>query len=699
MVMPPMGPPMGPPPPDPMMGAPMGPPGMGMGMPMLDPELLLQMGQAVREAMEAQAEQMMQPVYPKWYDPKHYPKPDAGATLVKARQLEAEFAPLRTRMQEEIESARLDWYGHFRDFDQDEDDPWYDTSIQGEIELLAYQIADANVSFDAPAPTVDLRDEAGKKIDFALAAMDHAARLHAETGNGTIELEKARTLLTTGRLAWHCTLNLDADEGEMPFNEYLVDPISCFPVFEGKRGMGMMVRSYQTTLGEAVASFDDDKRSMRKKYLTNPVKTSDGKDTKRLDEGTAVEVVEYWDRRWRMVFINGDLAREPVEHAYGFVPFVYTISALGLPGYMRDLMDRAHSELEAVTTWSHNRDVANPYKGIGIPSLLKKPTRQREAVYARMMQAFKKSMDPPLVAELDDIVYKDGVPDISRSSGDVSPIRKDRQAIQEIPTNPNANVLIPLLQGVQDNGARLMQPPTAHGLNDKSNVSGYATQGLNEAGRIKLVPHLKTLEKFERQCMEMRFRMYRDWGYLIQQGPERPFGILTLPRHEAGPFEDQAFELTPGDLKRAGIRIEVSMSSLPMQMLGPLANAIGMYMQMGLMDEIGALKLLNTQNPYKTLERIRESQMLADPVIQEMQTIERLRDAGLNDYADYFVARKMSEKMMDAMGPPQPDPMMGGSGAMGDSQAAMGAPPGPGSGPPPAEAPVNAPTSPIGTEY
>ena len=684
MVMPPMGPP-----PDPMMG---GPAAMPMGpSPMMDPELLLQMGQAVRQAMEAQAEQMLRPSYPKWYDPKHFPKPDAGAVLTKARALEAEFAPLRARMQEEVESARLDWYGHFRDFDQDEDDPWVDTSIQGEIELLAYQLADANISFDAPAPTVDLRDEAGKKIDFALSAMDHAARLHADTGNGTIELEKARTLLTTGRLAWHCTLNLDADEGEMPFNEYLVDPMSCFPVFEGRRGLGMMVRIYQTTLGEAIADFDDGKRTMAKKYLANSVVKPSKDDEKRLDEGSAVEVIEYWDRRWRLIFINGKQARDPLEHEYGFVPFVYTLSAIGLPGFMREATD-GRTDSAAVTTWSNNRDVANPHKGIGIPSLLKKPTRQREAVYARMMQAFKKSMDPPLVAELDDITYKDGVPDISRASGDVSPIRKDRQAIQEIPTNPNANVLMPILQGVADNGARLTQPPTAHGLNDKSNVSGYATQGLNEAGRIKLVPHLKTLEKFERQCMEMRFRMFRDWGYLIQQGEDAPFGVLTLPRHEAGPFEDQAFELTPGDLKRAGIRIEVSMNSMPLQMLGPLANAIGMYMQMGLMDEIGALKLLNTQNPYKTLERIRESQLLADPVIQEMQAIERLREAGLTDYADYFVARKMSEKMMQMMGP-QGQP--GGSGAMGDSQAAMGQPPPPDNG---AGRPTEAPTSPIGTE-
>lgn len=690
MVMPEMAPPTDP------MAPPMGGPPMGapMGMPMLDPELLLQMGQAVREAMEAQAEQMMQPVYPKWYKPEHYPKPDPGAALTKVKALEAEFSPLRSRMQEEIESARLDWYGTFRDFDKDEDDPWVDTSIQGEIELLAYQLADSQVSFDAPARRRDLEDEAGKKVDFALASLEHAERLHMASGNGSLAVEKARTLLTTGRLAWHCMLNLDADEGEMPFIEYLVDPLSCFPVFEARRGLALMGRAYQTTLGEAIAAFDDEDRSMYKKYIENPAKKNDGSPDK-LGEESAIEVIEYWDRRWRLVFIKGELARPPIEHAYGFVPFVYTLSALGMPAYMRDLSSNETSRTDLTTAWTHNRDVANPYKGIGIPSLLKKPTRQREAVYARMMQAFKKSMDPPLVVELDDVVYKDGAPDISRLSGDISPIRKDRQAVQEVPTNPNANVLMPILQGVADNGARLTQPPTAHGLNDKSNVSGYATQGLNEAGRIKLVPHLKTLEAFEAACMEMRFRMYRDWGYLIQQGSEAPFGVLTVPRHDASPFEDQVFDLTPGDLRRAGIAIDVSMNSLPMQMLGPLGNAITIFMQAGLMDPIGALKLLNVQNPYKTLERIRESALLADPVIQEMQAIERLRDAGLHDYADYFMARKMSEQMMQMMGPAQPPGGPAGPGAMGESQAAMGSPPPPENG---AGRPATAPTSPIGTE-
>src|SRR5690606_36933370 len=394
----------------------------------------------------------------------------------------------------------------FNDYDPDEDDQWLDTSIQGEIELIAYQLADANISFDAPAKTLDLQDEAAKKVDFAMAALCHAERLHALGGNGPLKIEKAKTLLTTGRLAWHCLLNLDAEEDEMPFIEQLVDPSTCYPVFEAHKGMRIMVRVYQSTVGQAVAAFDDADGTMYKRLIENPVKGRKQTDPDKRREEELCEVIEYWDRRWRMIFIDEQLARDPVEHKYGFVPFVYKVGPLGVPAYLRTT---DHGTAIGAHDYHryYNRDVSMPTKGVGLPTLMKLPTRLREAVYTRMLTAFSKSIDPPLVVELDDVTYPMGAPDISRTRGDVTELRMNRHAVQEIPTNPNANVLMPILQGVADNTSRLAQPPTAHGLNDHSNVSGYATQGLNEAGRIKLVPWLRTLEEFERECMEMRFRM------------------------------------------------------------------------------------------------------------------------------------------------------------------------------------------------
>jgi hypothetical protein len=661
-----------------------------MGAPVA-PDALLHMSLAIQEIMDAQAELLMQPTYPKWYRPEDYPRPRAEAMLAKARALESEFAPLRARILDEIQLARMDKAGVPRDFDKNEDDPWVDTSISGEIELIAYQLADSVLTFDATPRHRDEEDEAAKKVDFARAALDHARALHAAAGNGNLELEKARTLLTTGRLAWHCTLNLDADADELPFIEHLVDPTSCYPIFEAHKGLRVMVRSYQTTVGEAVAAFDTVDNALYQKIVLDVMAKQPDRHKRREEE--ACEVVEYWDRRWRAVFIDGDLIRAPMEHAYGFVPFVYKLSALGMPAYLRDPAggDRDGYRNDTLLRSLSNRDVAMPYKGMGLPSLLKKPTAQREAVYTTMMKAFSVSVEPPIVVEADDIVAPQGVPTISRLKGDASLIKMGHHKVQEIPTNPNGGVMMPILQAVADNGARLTLPPTVHGLNDHSNVSGYATQGLNEAGRIKLVPWQRTLEDFERECMELRFRIFRDWGWLVGDATgEGEVGTIMVPRQDAPPGEEQMVALSPGDLKRAGIKITASMSTLPLQMLGPVANAVGLLMQMGIEDEIGAMKLLNVANPYKKLERIRMNKFYNDPDYLEAKGLKQLAERD-PELAAYFMLKKMTAAQAEAQAPPPGQPPMG---VMGDSQAAMGQGPGPGSGP---QGPL-APPDPFGVE-
>lgn len=660
---------------------------------MPDPARILEMANMVQKAMEQQAEMILAPRYPSWYRETDYPKPEAGAMLQKAQQLEAEFTPLRRRMQEELRSAQMKDSGVFAEDKENPDtEPWVDTSISGEIELISYQLADAELRFSATPRRRDLRDEAANIVDFAESCIESAERIHARTGNGSLKVEKARTLLTTGRLAWHCMLNLDADEDEMPFVEHLVDPASCYPVFESHRGLRIMVRSYQTTVGEAVAEYDTSSGDMYESLIApiNRERARTQQKSKRREEESC-SVIEYWDRRWRAIFIDGQLAREPMEHKYGFVPFVYKLSALGMPAFMRD----PENDLlisETGETYFHNRDVSMPTKGIGLPTLMRIPTRLREAFYTRLLTAWSKSVDPPIGVYMDDVAYSQGTPSVDRSRNAINPFKMGRHELVDVPVTPDGNVMAPLLQGVADNTARLQQPPTAHGLNDHSNVSGYATQGLNEAGRIKLVPHLRTLEEFETECMEMRLRMFRDWGYLVKQGSDGEYGSLAVPHVDASPHEDQVFELTPGDLKRAGIKITASLTSMPLQMLGPVANAVGILMQLGLADEVQAHKLLNTKNPYKVMERVNINKVLNDPIVLESEAIQALMEKGEVGRAAYITARKMNMKAQEMA---QGAGGAGPSSPMGDSQAAMGRPPGPGSGP---QGPVGPPSSPVGTE-
>ena len=669
-------------------------------MAMLDPEQMLRVEQAVKQAIDDQVAALTTPMYPPWYREEDYPKPDKGKIIAKARQLETAFAPLREQIREDYELARQEVHGAFRDFNALEDNAWKDTGIVGEIELIASQLADANLSFDAPARTMDDADESGRKVDFAIACKQEARRLHAAAGNGPLDLDIARTLLLTGRLAWHIMLNPDVDEDEMPFIEHLIDPVTCFPVFESHKGLRLMVRVFTTTVADAIGAYSTTEHDLSDLLES---RGKDGKFKKARDENEVCEIIEYWDRRWRAVFLDGELILGPVDHNFGFVPFVYKLGGLGMPAHLKDPGTATTADLRGFAYHSsyNARDVSMPHKGISLVRMLRMPHLLREAVMTKVLRAFDISLEPPVAVEMDDITYNQGTPEIDRGRNAVNPLKMNRQAVSPIPVTPDTAMLGPMLQGMSDNTARLQLPPQAHGINDKSNVSGYATNSQLDAGLVKLVPHKKTIEEFEAECMQMRFRLFRDWGHMVRQGASGRQGELLVPRADAMPDEDQTFALTPVDLRKSGIKINVTLSTLPIQMLGPLGNAVNIWMNMGLMDPLTALKLRQDPNPHKTLQRIKLYRLLEDETIQELELMEGLRREGLDGYARYIMMRKMQEKMTpSAMGGGAMDGMSGGANGgpvqtvVGDSNAAYGQGPGAGSGP---QGPMP-PSSPLGTE-
>src|SRR5690606_21433822 len=115
---------------------------------------------------------------------------------------------------------------------------------------------------------------------------------------------------------------------------------------------------------------------------------------------------------------------------------------------------------------------------------------------------------------------------------------------------------------------------------------------------------------------------------------------------------------------------------------------ISILKNLGLIDDVRALKLLQDPNPHKTLKRVQVEKALKDPVIEEIRVIEGLVSEGLEGYAQFFLARTMGQKMQDQMaatgGGAQAGIPGGGSPVqttVGDTNAQHGYGPGPGSGP------------------
>lgn len=650
---------------------------------LIPPDTMNELSKVVQAAIDSQIEAMTKPMYPRWYREKDYPKPDPGKAFSKVKNLEGEFGAVRNQITEDYRTWFNKTSGVFHDFNSDDDDAWIDSAITSEVELIAYQLADAGLSFDAPATVMADEDESERKIDFALACHADAIRQHSISGHGSLQLDKARQLLVTGRLVWHVTLNLDADEGEMPFNETMVDPATCYPVFENKRGLKIMARSYTSTVADAVGAFSTADNDLSWLYEG---RGKDGKFQKSRKETDTCQINEYWDRRWRIVWLDGQTIVGPIRHDYGFVPYVYKLGGLGMPGYMSDPTTMRHSDLDQLSygySWNP-RDVSNPSKGISLVRLLRTPHMLKEAVLTKMLTAFDKSLNPPVDVYMDDLTYSQGTPERSNDKNALNPVKMGRQEFRPQTVDPSPQLMNIALSGAQENMGKLTMPPTAHGLNDKSNVAGYATNVLNEAGQVKLVPHKKILAEFEQECMEMRFRMYRDWGHLIQQGEYGNRGELTIPHSDVDPGQPRAFTLTPADLRGTGIKINVHLRSMSVQMLGVAGNSINILMQAGLMDKLTALRLLEDPNPHKTIRRVNADALLDDPVIKEMRVIETLRQEGMHEWADFYMQRKM--------GPPPGSDPAGGAPALdqggspvgtvvGDSNAQYGFGPGPGSGP------------------
>jgi hypothetical protein len=437
-----------------------------------------------------------------------------------------------------------------------------------------------------------------------------------------------------------------------------------------------MVRVYWATVGETVGAYENAEHHLRATYLEGEA-TPSGPKKRREEERT--EVIEYWDRRWRLVFMDNQVILGPVEHNYGFVPFIYKLGPLGLPSFMRD-PGQATSDQYTIGASYQSRDVSMPHKGLSLVDLLRRPHELYEAVMTRMLTAFQKEVKPAYIAELDEMTYPDGAPDVSDASGAVNQVKAGRQTIKRFSEPVASSAASPMLNGAVENMARLTQPATAHGANNQSNVSGFATQGLNESGRIKLVGWQQTLEEYHAECGEMDLRLLRDWGHELAQG-NGAFGEFVIPRFDAPLHEDQSFTLTAEELEETGIRVRASLSTISLSQLGGVANAMSILKNMGAIDDIRIMRLIGDPNPYKTQARIRANTIINDPDLIEAQALQGLDQEGFGWIAQYMMWKKMqgggNGPPQLGAGPPQ------GPQAIGNSLPALGQPPGPGSGPPP----------------
>jgi hypothetical protein len=607
---------------------------------------------------------------------KQPPEPDKGEIEALKADLESTESGYVERVREIREALRP--ANSVGAFDEDEE-PFYDSSLLDEMKLVTNIGGGIDPSIDVPAKDPSLAEDVQSVEDALYQWREDAIRQYARRRRGSLQHAKFWSLAESGRIATRCVL--DPSDPTDPFDELLADPATVYFVEGGKYGPSHVVRVYRDTVGNVLADYGDEKGKLRRKLLDGA--GDDGKTKggwfrrggpQALRLNDEVEVTEYWDTWYRAVLVDGRTAVAPTPHEYGRVPWVITGSGIngpnfGLPyvgGTTEDdkgrYRDQSYVQDRIRTHWQH------------------------EATMSRFFSELKKKKDWFLYQ--DDFAAEKGTRDpmTGDGGGNVNPALKDREAWQEIDTSPHPNVFGPVIAAIQSNRMTQGMPPSAYGVNQNSNVSGYALEGLNESGKDKMTTLLLGMERHEEELNEMKLDFYRNFGHLIVDEEGVPGGYVTIKRKQPKTDQAPAFVLEPETIDRTGTRVAVKMNALRLQNLPALYNAGRMGIELGVMTRTRLMELAGERNPQRIRDEWLYEQMMTHPEIQKMAMYKAAKEMADPEAAEFFLSLIQGSGNNGGGGPPQPQqagmPPPDPTGGMNvTSLPGFGMPPGPGSGP------------------
>lgn len=631
-------------------------PGIGPEAFLPPPPGTLEMQDAVLDGLmttlRSQAKEEMQPIYEEWFRKEDWPKPDPASAFTDANRIFSEFGELHQRIH-----ADREWLYGFRSAvfgDASPDERRHaqiDVSAKADFELMVSQLGSLEPTYLPVADQISDRDEAADKADFLYACDDDDEYHHAISVRGPWKMELARNALGDGYIVSQEKLILKAGRGEMPFRSTLIDPTTCAWVVENDRGICTFIRKYTCRVREAIASFDYDGKIRRK---LKEGRDTNGKFVTKRQDHEECEIVEYWDRWWKLIWMDGELLCGPDEHFAGEPPYIVQVGALGRSGSASSAMPN-RVEIEGRPGYFHVTSIGSgselAQKGLSHVHLLRYPHQLREAIMNRALWAFRFAHNPAMVVEQDDIAAEQGVEPISRDPGALNVTLAGHEKIDQLPGSPDAASLGPLMQILGDSLAKTSMPLQAYGMSTDSNVSGFAVESLGESGRDKLTPHLLTIQAYRQQRAEKRLRMYGNFGFFTTQGTN-DIGTLVVPRQKANPGSPAHFLLTPQMIRETSPRVRVKMNSLRIQNLPAVANTILQLRSAGLLTRHDALeRYLSDPNPYRTMKELDLEAATGDPDSIESELLEFAIEQGELKTAAMLVKR-LNQRKQPAQGLP-----------------------------------------------
>lgn len=566
----------------------------------------------------------------------------------------------------------------FKHFDPKKDSRYYSPMLINEIKLLVSKGAASDYRFEMPFVDPAHTEATQQCEDFLYECDRQAARLWAGSGYGDMEMDAWYTLATKGRLVQFIQPCIESEDHFL--TERLMDPSNTYPTWAGERGLERVTRMYDAAAAEVIGDYDPDgSLGVEAKIIGKILK---GGRERVYENDTRGQVVQYWDRWWYVVLFDGiEVISTP--HEYGFVPFVFTAGNTGLPKFLNEINVNG----DPVTT--RLRDTLKKAKYGSYIDHMKEFAGIREAIGTVFLSVMAKMDDPAQVIYQDQVAEAQGTPSISRDRGAVNPLKKDREELADLPENklPPA-VFEPFYRMFGQDASSTFLPEAAHGVGAGANQSGNALENLFEVGNDKFVGLYKAMAQHKAAVASMRLALWRDWGHSWKDSRGK-FGRMMVPypasrRADMAKTAPPAYEFLPETVEMVGTTVEVDYTSVRLQNLTQLGNAVMIWQQAKAMSAREAMEIRGVRNPDAVLDQIMVETLMTDPDMIKLKALSALKKV------DPELAAKYEEMVMGAGGgganaagtPPKAGPNSSAMNLTGMGMGAQGPTGRPGTGGP-----------------
>lgn len=585
------------------------------------------------------------PAIPSWYTKPKKPKPDD--VIARARQEQEDHAlrlELANEGNERLAGQRRGLFARdVKDYLKGEIDAPPITILRSEHNMACAYISSMDIGVSAMNNITINEEESAIKEDAAHYWFDCEQRQHVVEWGADLQRAKVDLLQRYGMLVGYDAPDFDKECG---LDMRLLNPATCFPVYEGSRGLDGMYRIYTTTAGDVVGSFDKDGDVSKKIKKVAHYGNGD------YNPNYNGEVIEYWNRAWVVVIFNGEVMLNR-DHNYTMVPFTVVAGAWAeqpnTSSSATALYDgRTRGSWAGTTSFGSGQrriDLSRQY----CPFLQHRwdSVDIKGAVYSRVITALRRSNNPAMLWTMSPSSDEEQ-PEIEYREAGLTKLGFEEE-LQPMPNLPPPDVLSTVMLFMQQDEMSSTPPAVINGMAPLSQASGTAIDMLTQAGLQSWHPLVRALQLFDALRTERRFEWVLGYGEVMGRYNDRG-GVLVPPRNSTR-MGTQPSKLTPEIIRRTGTRVEVTMHKFNIGSLPGVASALQILAQIngGMYSDETLVRLSGVVTDIKgELKRAKYDQLGKIPEVLQTDTLDMLM-ADIKDAAasgDMESAKKLSDRLI-----------------------------------------------------